>query len=82
MQSWEYLEIELVSQAWRGGGAREWKDSMGRSGKLEPLGQNFLNSTPLLNELGAQGWELVGVQSYETNGNTFGAKLFLKRPRT
>jgi len=79
VQSWEYLEIELYTyDRARREGRPGWKDSMGRSGVLdEMLGGHFLNSAPLLNELGAQGWELVGVQSTPS----YESKLILKRPR-
>jgi len=70
VQGWEYLEIAIQGH--------RWSDSMGRSGVLdEMLGGHFLNSAPLLNELGAQGWELVGVQSTPS----YESKLILKRPR-
>jgi hypothetical protein len=75
VQNWEYLEVEIKELG--SYHPHPWQDSMGRSGELKRLGEELSNSAPLLNELGAQGWELVGVYS---PGRA--AKLILKRPRT
>lgn len=75
MQAWEYLEIELRES--------KWSDSLGRGGELESFIDSSSpyparNSAALLNELGAQGWELIGVQGSEYVSR---AKLYLKRPK-
>jgi hypothetical protein len=71
MQKWEYLEVFLDSSY------GVWQDSMGRNGQLaemrKPRGFSWKPSAGLLNELGAQGWELTGIS---------GAVLYLKRPST
>jgi hypothetical protein len=81
VQSWEYLEVVLGNDSIRADKTNLiWRDSMGRSGDLQALVFRFANSAPLLNELGAQGWELVGVQpSSDVSGHY--AKYILKRPR-
>jgi hypothetical protein len=75
VQQWEYLEIYV--------GEGDWGDSSGRRGELESVSvvghtHDFWNSTPPLNELRAQGWELTG-----STGGQFHSwyKLFLKRPK-
>ncbi len=60
MRQWEYLEV------WVNYARCDWYDSSGRQGDLisnEADGSYDL-ATPLLNELGHQGWELTGVGSY------------------
>jgi hypothetical protein len=67
VQQWEYLEfkVDLEHRQWRGGVNNS-------EGKLAGA-----NSQALLNELGAQGWELAGV-----GGDTdFVYRLFFKRPK-
>lgn len=65
MQQWEYLELFL--SYYQG----KWEDSLGRQGELvkgELSGYasswKWQHSGTLLNELGQQGWELVGVEAY------------------
>ena len=69
MQKWEYLTVSAHEH--------DWVDSRGRSGKFKNLKSVGLLSAwkawdyvPLLNELGAEGWELI---------DSFGAFTF-KRP--
>ncbi len=78
MQSWEYLEIEVGAFSRGGKSHTKWTDSMGRSGELQQFGllDGHPNPAPLLNELGAQGWELVAVV-----GQVHYQQLYLKRPR-
>jgi hypothetical protein len=76
MQRWEYLTIFISTVT--------WQNSLGRTGTLRNIYPRALESdrvgdpTELLNELGEQGWDLVGVNSGYTL-TTY--KLFLKRPR-
>lgn len=70
MQRWEYLTI-FVSRL-------EWKDSLGRTGKLPGFRADDGDPTGLLNEVGEQGWELAGVNTYRGG---YAPTLFLKRPR-
>lgn len=56
MERWEYLECVVDYH-----GTGSWWDSVGRSGELAE-GQSGYHAGPLLNALGAQGWELVGIQ--------------------
>ncbi len=83
MQRWEYLEVEVnYFYGW-------WRDSLGRRGKLvdseeaDP-NQPFSHSGPLLNELGEQGWELIGIQVLPHGGTfrTYDARWVFKRPGT
>ena len=72
MQSWEYLQVCVID--------RNWADSLGRNGQLAPgPGLDWRLVTPLLNELGGEGWELVGTTSGDGRANIY--QLFLKRPR-
>ena len=66
MQRWEYLTL-FVSRL-------SWSDSLGRQGEVPRLvgWQSQGDPTELLNQLGDQGWELVGADD---------GKLYLKRPR-
>ncbi|HZT07060.1 MAG TPA: hypothetical protein VFC51_08520 [Chloroflexota bacterium] len=58
MDTWEYLEAHVVDD--------HWLDSSGRRVALHgkasdrPAAVRFI-ATPVLNELGAQGWELVAL---------------------
>ncbi len=71
MDRWEYLEI-WASKA-------QWWDSVGRSGKLpESTADDCWPVTPLLNELGDQGWEVVGIAA--DGYHWWQQKLLLKRP--
>ena len=88
MQGWEYLKVFLDYQQER------WSDNLSREGDLSagPLGRYELawhHSGDLLNDLGQQGWELVGVESYPYlfDGTTSGrgvssGKWIFKRPST
>jgi hypothetical protein len=70
MPRWEYLEVQLSEG--------EWIDSHGRAGELEEFGERWTGYTHaggLLNELGAEGWELAGVW-----GTGSSASLYFKRP--
>ncbi len=90
MQKWEYLEVYLDYSAgsWvdreghRHYRAGSWADSMGREGQLVRVSPVWQHSGGLLNELGSQGWELVGVESYPeaTGGGLAAAKWVFKRP--
>jgi hypothetical protein len=68
VQQWEYLDLMVLSA--------DWADSQGRSGKLTEFPvegrDEYWTVGPLLNQLGAEGWELVGFQ---------GGRLILKRPK-
>jgi len=75
MSSWEYLDV-IVCQ-------RDWRDSTGRIGELPeiqtPRGGafHFGALSPLLNELDAEGWELVGLAGHEAN-----SRLVLRHRRS
>jgi hypothetical protein len=60
MQQWEYLQVTF-SHSRRVGDEREhpWRDSLGRKGVASSHVSNIDYAT-LLNQLGAEGWELVG----------------------
>ncbi len=71
MRRWEYLELDVHVEHWSG--------SDGRSGRLPAVqvGAGRLASVaPLLNELGAEGWELAGVAGSQS---PLIFRLFLKR---
>ncbi len=70
MQQLEYLTVTVFSYG-PGKGESGWKDSMGRSGRIDEV-------PGMLNDLGAQGWDLCGVVS--ANPLSYGYELFLKRP--
>lgn len=78
MQKWEYLEV----YHWRSG----WSDSMGRSGDFvyvdaREIDGRWYHSGGLLNELGAQGWELIGIEVLPAGQyGTTAAKWIFKRP--
>ena len=64
MQCWEYLTVYVQS--------RSWHDSLSRRGSFPENRQ----PAELLNELGEQGWELVGTSS-GSDASVY--RLFLKR---
>ena len=66
MQEWEYLQGWLY--------ADQWLDSKGRSGTAVETVHRWYDLTLLLDQLGAEGWELVSV---DANGAIF----FFKRPK-
>ncbi len=69
MQKWEYLVLSVGVVS----GGVEWSDSAGRKGRL---GRDWDASVAaLLNDLGLQGWELIGVT---TPGGP--SKFYFKRP--
>ena len=61
MSQWEYLEIVTSGSI----GDRYWSDNQGRSGRLPNMPPGEFGrreyASPLLNQLGAMGWELVSV---------------------
>jgi hypothetical protein len=72
VHGWEYLEVYVFDGS--------WTDSSGRKGRLKEvsvgsLARGFRDTTPLLNELGRQGWELIGT----TGSSVTCYKLWLKR---
>lgn len=78
MQNWEYLEVFFDYAS------NTWQDSMGRRGELD-VDDRFKHAGKLLNELGQQGWELVGLEFYpnSSGGTIYGAylaKWVFKRP--
>jgi hypothetical protein len=85
MQQWEYLEVLVHYYGISMKQVGEWHDSMGRRGNLvrmELEGHGFwYHSGGLLNELGAQGWELVGIEEDPVQGSGSGVKWVLKRPK-
>lgn len=72
IQAWEYVEVyvDVNNSAWR--------DSRGNVGDLRARHYRFAPDE-LLDELGADGWELVGVVPIGAGGHSYG--MFLKRPR-
>jgi hypothetical protein len=66
VQKWEYLRVYFPGT--------KWYDSLGRSGEGVKTGQGWYHCGGLLNELGAQGWELTGV------GGQYGNLLYFRRP--
>lgn len=81
MKQWEYLEVGLDYSKGR------WRDSLGREGALVGSWSAWTHSGGLLNDLGRQGWELVGVEAYPntSGGSSYGsgaraAKWIFKRP--
>ena len=73
MQAWEYLEV-LVSPA-----SSRWEDSTGHVRHLVVEGagaSQWATMTPLLNELGAEGWELAAARAVARGRH----RLVFKRP--
>ena len=79
MQKWEYIEVFVNYPD------KRRDDSMGRSGELIVVNEGFVyqweHSGGLLNELGAQGWEMTGVETHTSSSGTHAAKWLFKRPR-
>ena len=71
MGNWEHLVIHVDEH--------DWVDSHGRSGRLSELrrGKRWGNLAPLLDERGAEGWELAGVLNSD---DSWEYQLVLKRP--
>ena len=86
-QAWEYKRI-LISRQTEGdtGEFTKWSENSGGEEVVLPLP---VNMTKRLNELGAQGWELVAVTPIANTfsmagdyaGYTNQINYFLKRPR-
>ena len=77
MEKWVYLE---VWQYYLGDSNYAWQDSMGRTGPLAEVGQRrYPSISPLLNELGEQGWELVAVVRHGDDYRFLNQKYLLKR---
>jgi len=70
MQRWEYLELVYL------GLEAQWMDSNGESGRVSRVRQTHM-LTDRMNELGAQGWELVGVVGIDEQYY----RLIFKRPK-
>jgi hypothetical protein len=75
MAKWEYLTVQVT--------LGEWYDSAGRKGKNNLLSEfvagnedKVYHPTELLNNLGEDGWEMVGVASTDSSQRY---KLFFKR---
>jgi hypothetical protein len=71
MQQWEYIDLFLRGSS--------WADSTGRSGKLPATridGTNTLALSPVLNELGTEGWKVVGIMPGSTT-----TRIILTRPK-
>ena len=68
MQRWEYL-VAWIDSSQRG--ESHWSDSTGRRGSV-PIGDHWHAAGAMLAQLGAEGWELVGIEQ---------ARFFLKRPK-
>jgi hypothetical protein len=73
MQQWEYLELR-VHTSWD-----NWSDSLGRSGPLSTVTGPHRGTAAVCNELGEQGWELVGLTSDDRPNQNFVA--IFKRPK-
>lgn len=76
MPRWEYLEAYVQADVWH--------DSRGQIIKLEPrrvpvrgITAQYAALTEILNQLGAEGWELVAVVSVEAPYAAL--RLFLRR---
>jgi hypothetical protein len=73
MQRWQYLEV------WTDG--KNWHDSDGRDEDLPFAHSRYPSMTPLLNDLGEQGWEVVdSIRGYDST-EFWHQRLLLKRPR-
>jgi hypothetical protein len=77
MDKWEYLEIYVSGS--------EWVDNLGHTGQLQRMGIGITRSdhvyslSPILNELGQSGWELVDSSVFESSKEDQCYKLILKR---
>ena len=73
MQQWEYKDVHVA--------ATTWTDGTGSRGSLQRFaheaGHSFWSANQLLNELGSEGWELIGSAA----GAADHYVLFFKRPR-
>jgi hypothetical protein len=67
MQKWEYTTLQLVMNDKEN---LVWYDAV----------EDHRNISERLNELGAAGWELVGVDSRGLSGITIRSVFYLKRP--
>ena len=67
MQKWEYMTLQLVMNEKEN---LVWYDAA----------ENGSNVAERLNEFGAEGWELVGVDSRSLSGITIRTAFYLKRP--
>jgi hypothetical protein len=75
MEKWEYLTVQVT--------LGDWYDSTGRKGKNKVLADFVVGNddkvydpTELLDNLGEEGWEMVGVASTDSSQRY---KLFFKR---
>ena len=67
MQKWEYMTLQLVMNDKEN---LVWFDAA----------EDNRNISERLNEFGAEGWELVGVDSRSLSGITIKTVFYLKRP--
>ena len=67
MQKWEYMTLQLVMND---------KDNL----VWYDAAEDNRNIPDRLNEYGAEGWELVGVDSRSLSGITIKTVFYLKRP--
>ncbi len=70
MQRWEYLELVYL------GNEAAWLDSNGEFGRVGRVRQTHM-LTDKMNELGTDGWELVGVVGIDEAYY----RLIFKRPK-
>lgn len=76
-QKWEYIELRVFGP--------DWADSRGNAGRLVSLpikqggAAQWRWTSPVLNELGEEGWELVGMAD-DASPNAYTA--FFKRPKS
>ena len=75
MEKWEYLTVQVT--------LGDWYDSTGRKGRNNVLADFVVGNddkvyvpTELLDNLGEEGWEMVGVASTDSSQSY---KLFFKR---
>ena len=73
MKKWEYLVIGLKGSGYTG--AYNYSPSI----PIDPIENQ--EAQDQLNELGEQGWELVGLSSMTTDRGTHHIKAYMKRPR-
>jgi hypothetical protein len=67
MQKWEYTTLQLVMNDKEN---MVWQDAV----------EDNRSVSERLNEFGANGWELVGVDSRSLSGITISTVYYLKRP--
>lgn len=75
MQKWEYLVLQIGYNTDEGGGRVKWVNG----GTHAKWGQNKVKLYDALNELGREGWELVGIEKRGTQA-TVDPLYVLKRP--